>query len=87
VPPVALNFWRWAPGAVILLPLAWPRLRRLWPIIRANFWTLLAMAATGVAFYQCLIYVGLRYTEAVNGAVFIGSAPVFGILCAWLLAG
>ena len=36
VPPAALSFWRWTFALALLLPLAWPHLRRDWPVLRAN---------------------------------------------------
>jgi drug/metabolite transporter (DMT)-like permease len=28
VPPLALNFWRWLIALLVLLPVAWPKLRK-----------------------------------------------------------
>lgn len=34
VPPAALSFWRWTFALALLLPLAWPHLKRDWPVLR-----------------------------------------------------
>ena len=44
VPPVGLSFWRWVLALAILLPFAWPRLRRDWPEVRRHWRALAALA-------------------------------------------
>src|SRR3546814_9081338 len=37
VPPAALSFWRWTLALALLMPLAWPYLKRDWPVLRAHW--------------------------------------------------
>ena len=37
VPPIALAWCRWVLATLIVLPFAWPHLKRDWPAIRANW--------------------------------------------------
>src|SRR5262249_41087852 len=85
--PSALSFWRWLSVAVLVAPFALPRVIRLWPTIRANLWLLMALTAAGASLYQPATYLGLRYTEAINAAIFRGPAPDFVVLAAWLVEG
>src|SRR5262245_39992531 len=66
VPPVALAFWRWVGGALLVLPLAWPHLRRDLPALRANWAIVVTLAAVGVAAFNTLVYIGLHSTTAIN---------------------
>jgi drug/metabolite transporter (DMT)-like permease len=86
-PPIALNFWRWLPVVVLLAPVALPRLRGRWPVVRANLSLLLALGGFGVVLFTCLVYEGLRTTTAVNATLLNSSLPLFMILCSWTIEG
>lgn len=45
VPPAALSFWRWVFAFLVLIPFAWPFLRRDLPIICANWRIMLVLGA------------------------------------------
>ena len=81
VPPVALATCRWALACLILLPLAWPYLRRDWPQIRAHSAVLLFLTLLAGGLFSTLQYVGLVYTTALNTALLNSTVPVF-IACA-----
>jgi len=85
MPPMALTFWRWGIAALCLLPFALPRLSRLGPAIRARWRVLVILGLTGAGFFQAMVYVGLRYTEAVNATMMNSAAPLFIILMAALM--
>ncbi len=61
--------------------------RRPEPPLRQDFWRLCFMAATGVAGYQGLLYLGLRYTDAINAALMNSAGPLVAMLMAWVLLG
>ena len=51
-----------------------------------DLWPLALMAATGIVLFSPLIYLGLRFTTAVNGALVNGMAPlVTAAFAAWLI--
>ena len=83
--PVTLNFWRWAVATLVLAPFALPRLRGKWGDIRTHFGILLLLSFTGVALFQCLVYLGLRSTPAVNAVLLNSSFPMFMLLCSWVM--
>ena len=85
MPPIALNFWRWSVALAVLAPLALPRLAGKGEVLRRRWPVLLGLAATGVVAFQVLAYVGLRSTETVNAVLLNSAAPLFIILCAWLV--
>lgn len=84
MPPVALNFWRWVLAAIILAPIALPRLRGQGALLRRHWGILLLLGFTGIALFQCVIYAGLRYTTAVNAVLMNSAMPLVMILVVWL---
>jgi drug/metabolite transporter (DMT)-like permease len=84
VPPVTLNFLRWALAFVILLPLAGWVLRRgsgLWP-----HWRRFALLGLlGVGCYNALQYLALKTSTPLNVTLVAASTPVWmlGIGALW----
>jgi len=83
--PITLNFWRWLLAAVILAPIALPLLKDKAHLLRQHAALLAVLAATGGALFQCLVYFGLRSTTTVNAVLLNSSAPLFMLLCSWML--
>lgn len=75
VPPVALSFWRWTLALLILLPIAWPHLRRDLPTLRASWRTVVVLGALGIGAFNTLLYTGLQTTTAVNGLLLQSLQP------------
>jgi drug/metabolite transporter (DMT)-like permease len=84
-PPVTLNFWRWLLAGLILVPFALPLARGKWHLVRRHAILLALLAATGGALFQSMVYVGLRSTTTVNAVLISSSAPLFVMLCSWVL--
>lgn len=87
MPPLALDFWRWAVAALLLAPVALPRIAGSATALRRHWLLLFLLGFTGVALFQALIYTGLRYTSSVNGVLMNSASPLFIVLVAWLLDG
>lgn len=85
VPPVALAFWRWTGGFLIILPLAWPHLRRDLPIALKHWKIVLILSAVGVASFNTLVYLGLRETTAINGLLIQSVMPIAIVLTSFAL--
>lgn len=87
VPPIALSYWRWVVALALLLPFAWPQLRRQWrALARAWRWMiLLGVLSTGL--YNALAYIGLNYTTATNGLLLNSFAPVLIVAIGWAFFG
>lgn len=75
VPPAALSFWRWALALLILLPLAWPHLKRDAARLRAGWTQMLVLGVLGVGAFNTLLYQGLQVTTAVNGLLLQSLQP------------
>jgi drug/metabolite transporter (DMT)-like permease len=87
VPPIALAFWRWTGGLVVVLAVAWPHLRRDLPILLRHWRGLLVVAALGIAGFNTMIYLGLQSTTAINGLLLQSVMPLVILLCSFLLFG
>jgi len=85
MPPVALTFWRWSIAALLLAPVALPRLRGKGAVLRRHWRVLFLLGLTGVALFQGLVYTGLRFTASMNGVLMNSASPLFILLVAWAL--
>lgn len=77
IPPIALAQVRWTCTFLILLPIFWSRIKRDLPVIRANLPLLLLLAFAGITVFNTLAYIGLQYTQAINGALMQSTAPLW----------
>ncbi|QWG22548.1 DMT family transporter [Bradyrhizobium sediminis] len=87
VPPMTLSCVRWIGAFLMLMPFAWPHLRRDWPALRARLPLMVALSATGFAFNNAISYWALQYTEALNALLIQSSGPLFVALWALTLFG
>ncbi len=83
--PITLNFWRWLVAAVVLAPFALPELVGKHAVIRRHAGLLALLAVTGVVIFQSLVYLGLRTTTTINAVLLNSSAPLFMLLCSWVI--
>jgi drug/metabolite transporter (DMT)-like permease len=76
VPPLTLNFLRWALAFVLLLPLAWRLLRAespLWERIPR----FAVLGLVGIGAYNALQYLAVKTSTALNVTLVASSMPVF----------
>ena len=76
VSPAMLTSLRWVLALLILVPFAWPHLRREWPVIRANALMLLFLGILGFALFNNFLYLGLIHTSAINGSILQAATPL-----------
>lgn len=85
IPPAAITFLRCTIALVILYPLCRKNLRAQWPLIRRH-WRFLALQ--GFLIIVCgngIMFVGLQFTTAINGALINSAEPVTIVAIAWLM--
>jgi drug/metabolite transporter (DMT)-like permease len=87
VPPMTMSCVRWIGAFFMLLPFAWPHLRRDWPALRARLPLMAVLSATGFAINNALSYWALQYTQALNALLIQSSGPLFVALWSLLLFG
>jgi len=87
IPPVTLSFLRWAFAFLIILPLAWPHLRRDWPAIRASLGMMIVLAVTGISAFNTMQYWALEHTQAINTLLLQSAGPLFVATWSLILLG
>lgn len=87
VPPITLTTIRWFGVFLILLPFAWPHLKRDWKVLRAHLPMMLLLSAIGFAFNNAISYWAMQYTQALNALLIQSSGPLFVALWSLILFG
>lgn len=87
IPPVALNFWRWALALALLLPFTARDLWRHADIVRGHWLHLVAQGLVSVAAYNALLYLALQTTTAINATLVGSSLPLMVLVLARLWLG
>jgi drug/metabolite transporter (DMT)-like permease len=85
VPAIALSFWRWTGAFVVAFWFAWPHLKKDWPVLLAEWKIMLMLAATGIALFNTVAYIGLAGTTALNVLLMQSSLPLVVTLWAFVL--
>jgi drug/metabolite transporter (DMT)-like permease len=76
VPALTLAWLRWTIAAAIILPFAWPHLKRDLPVIRAHWPILVLLGTLGNGSFVTLYYVGLSKTTAINSLIINSAVPI-----------
>lgn len=87
IPPAGFVFWRWLVAVVVLAPIALPKLRKEWHIVRAHFLLIGICGFFGVTLFNFLIYTAMHTTTAINAALVNSAIPVFIIMFARIVFG
>lgn len=87
IPPLGFAFWRWAVAALVLLPFGLPALWRHRAVVRRHIRLITLLSACQATGFSAFVYVGLQYTDAVNGSLLQGSLPINVVVIAWLITG
>lgn len=85
IPPIGLAFWRWTVAAALVLPLAWPHLRRD-AAVMANAWpAMLLLSALGIAIFNTLLYISAQTTTAINIVMLQTAMPIVVVIATFLI--
>jgi drug/metabolite transporter (DMT)-like permease len=87
IPPVALAFWRWAVAFLVLLPWAWPLVKKDWPRVLAGWKIMLLLSLSGITAFNTLLYMAMHTTTAINGALIQTTMPAVIIVISMVLYG
>lgn len=85
VPPLTFTFVRWLLASIIILPFAWPYIRRDWHNALKSWKRLLLIATTGISAFNTFLYVAVQTTSAVNVGLISSIFPVTIALFSWLI--
>jgi drug/metabolite transporter (DMT)-like permease len=87
VPPLMMTTIRWFGVFLILLPFAWPHLKRDWKALRAHLQLMLFLSLIGFAFNNAISYWAMQYTEALNALLIQSAGPLLVALWSLVLFG
>jgi drug/metabolite transporter (DMT)-like permease len=85
IPPLALNFWRWATASLILLPFTLTGLIAHRHVLVRHWKIMVLLAVTGVAAFHSVVYHALALTPAINALLLLAAAPAVFVAVSWLL--
>lgn len=85
VPPITLAWVRWTGAFLFALGFAWPLLKRDFPVMLRQWPLMLLLAATGIASYNTMSYIGLNSTTALNVLLLQSASPLVIIVWAFLI--
>lgn len=85
--PVTLALYRWTAATAMLLPFAWPALRRQYRVIRANLGYLAVVSFLGVTVFNTIIYKAGHATTALNMSLIAVFSPVWIVILARVFLG
>lgn len=85
VPPIGLAFWRWAVGALVVAPFAWPHVRRDLPAMLADWPIMLVLSALGIAFFNAGLYLAAQSTTALNIVMLQTTVPVLIVVASYVM--
>lgn len=87
IPPIALNFWRWAIAAAVLAPFALRTTLAARHLLRRHLGYLVLTGMLGVTVFNTLVYQAGHTTQAVNLALIAVCSPIVIVIFAWLFSG
>jgi drug/metabolite transporter (DMT)-like permease len=82
VPPLGLNFWRWAIALLVLAPFAIAKLRTQRHLIKAHWRLWAVFGIVTVAGFNSAYYIGLQYTTVVQGTLISAMLPALVLVAA-----
>ncbi|MGH3975291.1 MAG: DMT family transporter [Pseudonocardiaceae bacterium] len=87
IPPIALNFWRWAIAVAVLAPFALRTTLAARHLLRRHFGYLILTGLLGVTVFNTLVYQAGHTTQALNLALLAVCSPIVIVIFAWLFSG
>ena len=87
LPPIGVNFWRWAIAFAILVPLTGRTLWRQRRVLARHWFYCLCLGLAGVSFFNSFYYIGLQSTTAVQGSLIAALLPLMILILGAVYAG
>jgi len=79
IPPIALNFWRWAVAFVVLAPFAIGTLGAQWRLLFAHWRLVILFGVAGITGFNALLYLALEETTVVQATLISAILPALVI--------
>ena len=78
--PISISFFRWLIATLVILPLAWPYLKKDLPLLKKQWKLMMVLAFLGVTMFNTLIYAAAHWTPALNLSLIAITAPLYVVL-------
>jgi drug/metabolite transporter (DMT)-like permease len=85
IPPIGLAFWRWTLAALVVLPFAWPHVRRDAKALLSSWRIMVVLAALGIAAFNTGLYLAAQSTTALNIVMLQSTVPVLIVVASFIL--
>jgi drug/metabolite transporter (DMT)-like permease len=85
ISPALLVSMRWIFAAMVILPMAWPHLKKDWPTIKRHLPFLFFLGSLGFTFFNNIMYLALYHTSAINVGIEQASMPLMIFLLNFFL--
>lgn len=87
LPPMGLAFWRSFGAFLILIPFGLPEVWALRREVLAAWRILLLLGLLGMTAFSALVFIGLQYTQAINGSLIQGTLPLNIVIASLVFLG
>ena len=80
IPPLTLNFLRWATVWLILIPFTYKEIYNNLPIIKKNWILISFMGVITISTFNSVVYFALNYTQVINAVLMLAAIPAATIV-------
>ncbi len=77
IPPISLNFWRWAGALLVLLPFSLPRTIRQLHLVKKHWRLIVLMSIPSIAVFNAFIYMALQTATTTSTVLVNAMVPIF----------
>ena len=85
VPPLTLNFFRWASVWLILIPFTYKDIYINLPDIKKNWLVISFMGVATISTFNSVVYFALNYTQVINAVLVLAAIPAATIVLSSLM--
>ena len=85
VPPLTLNFFRWASVWLILIPFTYKDIYNNLPNIKKNWLVISFMGVITISTFNSVVYFALNYTQVINAVLVLAAIPAATIVLSSLM--
>ncbi len=78
--PITIAFFRWLIATLIIVPIAWPYLKKDFILILAQWRLMIVLSFLGITFFGTVIYLAAQSTSALNLSLLAITAPLYVVI-------
>ena len=85
VPPLTLNFFRWASVWLILMPFTYKNIYKNLPNVKKHWFVISFMGIITISMFNSVVYFALNYTQVINAVLVLAAIPAATIVLSSLM--